>query len=151
MTQKALADRLMDFCCQNAGQIAEQWYKSVLVNPRTPSFRSNPKESCLRHATFIYTNLGKMYFANNPYQEVLRILDATGYAEEQFSRRIPLAEAIYSLIIMRRYVWLYAEESALFNTAGDMYSALQSTNRILLLFDYALYIVTEKYEKMSKR
>jgi hypothetical protein len=52
---------------------------------------------------------------------------------------------------MRRYVWIYAESSALFNTAGDMYSALQSTNRILLLFDYALYIVAEKYEKMSKR
>jgi hypothetical protein len=151
MTQKALADRLMDFCCQNSELIAEKWYKSVLTNPRTVSFRTNPRESCLRHATFIYNNLGKMYFANNPYQEIQRVLDATGYAEEQYSRRVPLADALYSLIIMRRYVWIYAESSALFNTAGDMYSALQSTNRILLLFDYALYIVAEKYEKMSKR
>ena len=112
MTQKALSDRLMDLCNQNAEQIAEQWYKSVITNNRTPSFSHNPKESCLRHATFLYKNLRRMYFAENPYQEVLSIMDATGYAEEQYGRRIPLAEAIYALILMRRYVWLYAESSA---------------------------------------
>jgi len=151
MTQKALSDRLMDLCSQNAEQIAEQWHKSVITNKRTPTFSHNPKESCLRHATFLYKNLRRMYFAENPYQEVLHVMDATGYAEEQYSRRIPLAEAVYALILMRRYVWLYAESSALFNTAADMYPVIQSTNRILLLFDYAVYIVIEKYEKMSKK
>jgi hypothetical protein len=92
-----------------------------------------------------------MYFADNPFQEVQRVMDATGYAEEMFSRRIPLAEAVYALILMRRYVWLYAESSALFDTGLDMYAALQSTNRILLLFDYAVYTVIDKYDKMARR
>jgi len=92
-----------------------------------------------------------MYFADNPYQEVMRVLDAMGYAEEMYSRRIPLSEAIYALILMRRFVWLYAEQSALFDSASEMYLVLQSSNRILLLFDYAIYIVTDKYEKMSKK
>ena len=151
MTPKALSDRLMDLCSQHAEQIAEQWHKSVIKSPRTPSFSCNPKESCLRHSTFLYKNLRRMYFAVNPYQEVLSVLYANGYAEEQYSRGIPLTEAIYALILMRRYVWLYAETSDLFNTASDMYPVLQSTNRILLLFDYAVYIVIEKYEKMSKK
>ena len=90
-----------------------------------------------------------MYFADNPYKEVQNILDAAGYAEEQYSRRVPLSEAVYALIMMRRYVWLYAETSDLFNTTSDMYMVLQSTNRILLLFDYAVYIVIDKYEKMA--
>jgi hypothetical protein len=150
MIQKALTDRLMDLCSQNAEKIAEQWYKSVITNPRTPSFRSISKESCVRHATFIYKNLRRMYFADNPYQAVMRILDATGYAEEQYGRQIPLVEAIYALILVRRHVWLYAESAALFDTAADMYPTLQSNNRILLLFDYAIYIVAEKYQKMSK-
>ena len=151
MTQKALADRLMDLCDQNAEQIAEQWYKSLITNPRTHTFRSNPKESCIRHAVFLFKNLRRMYFADNPYEDVIHILDATGYAEEQYGRSIPLAEAIYALILVRRHIWLYAESSALFNTASDMYPALQSTNRILLLFDYAIYMVIQKYEKMSNR
>ena len=151
MTQKALSDRLMDLCSQHAEQIAEQWYKSVSKSSRTLSFARNPKESCLRHATFLYKNLRRMYFADNPYQEVLSVLDASGYAEEQYSRGVPLTEAIYALILMRRYVWLYAETSDLFNTASDMYLVLQSTNRILLLFDYAVYIVADKYEIMSKK
>jgi hypothetical protein len=151
MTQKALSDRLMDLCNQNAEQIDGQWHKSVITNLRTPSFCSSPKEGCLRHATFLYKNLKRMYFADNPFQEVQRVMDATGYAEEMFSRRIPLAEAVYALILMRRYVWLYAESSALFDTGLDMYAALQSTNRILLLFDYAVYIVIDKYDKMARR
>jgi hypothetical protein len=151
MTQKALSDRLMDLCSQHAEQIAEQWHKSIIKSSRTSSFKNNPKENCLRHATFLYKNLGRMYFADNPYKEVLSILDATGYAEEQYARGIPLAEVIYALVLMRRHVWLYAETSALYNSASDMYLVMQSTNRILLLFDYAVYIVVNKYEKMSKK
>jgi len=139
----------MDLCSQHAEQIAEQWHKSVTKSSHTHSFSGNPKESCLRHATFLYKNLRRMYFADNPYQEVLSVLDATVYAEEQYGRGVPLTEAVYALILMRRYVWLYAETSDLFNTASDMYLALQSTNRILLLFDYAVYIVVDKYEIMT--
>lgn len=151
MTQKALSDRLMDLCSQHADEIAEQWLQSILKNSHTSTFVCNPRESCLRHASFIYKNLRRMYFAENPYKEVLSIMDATGYAEEQYSRRVPLSQAVYALIMMRRYVWLYAEISDLFNTTSDMYLVLQSTNRILLLFDYAVYILIEKYEKMAKK
>ncbi|MGA9696733.1 MAG: hypothetical protein WBQ62_10025 [Dehalococcoidales bacterium] len=151
MTQKALSDRLMDLCSQHADEIAEQWLQSILKNSHTSSFVCNPRESCLRHASFIYKNLRRMYFAENPYKEVLSIMDATGYAEEQYSRRVPLSQAVYALIMMRRYVWLYAETSDLFNTTSDMYLVLQSSNRILLLFDYAVYILIEKYEKMAKK
>ncbi|MDD5289139.1 MAG: hypothetical protein PHY28_08540 [Dehalococcoidales bacterium] len=151
MTQKALADRLMDFCDQNAEQIAEQWYKNLIANQRTPTFHTVSKESCLRHAVFLSKNLRRMYFADNPYQEVISILDASGYAEEQYSRRIPLPEVLYALILIRRQIWLNAEASAIFHTPNEMYPVLLSSNRILLVFDYALYIVTQKYEKMAKR
>ena len=151
MTQKALSDRLMDLCSQHADDIAERWLESIIKNSHTSTFVCNPRESCLLHASFIYKNLRRMYFAENPFKEVQSIMDATGYAEEQYSRRVPLSEAVYALIMMRRYVWLYAETSDLFNTTSDMYLVLQSTNRILLLFDYAVYIVIDKYEKMAKK
>lgn len=151
MSQKAFADRLMDFCDQNAEKIAEQWYKALIVNPHTPSFRPVSKESCLKHAIFLYKNLKRMYFADDSYKEVANVVDAMGYAEEQFSRHIPLPEAIYALILIRRYIWLQAESSALFSAPNEIYSALQSTNRILLLFDYALIMVIEKYEKIKQK
>jgi hypothetical protein len=149
--QKAFADRLMDFCDQKAEQIAEQWYKSLITNPRTISCRSTPKEGCIRHATFIYKNMKRMYFSDDPYEEVKKVIDSSGWAEEQYSRRIPLSEAVYSLILLRRHVWLYAESSALFNTANEMYSVLQSTNRNLLIYDYMTYVIVQKYEKFVKQ
>jgi hypothetical protein len=151
MSQKAFADRLMDFCDQKAEQIADQWYKSLITNPRTTSCRSNPKENCIRHAIFLYKNLKRIYFADDPYQEAVKVMDAAGFAEEQYSRRIPLPDAIYTLVLLRRHVWLYAESSALFNSANEMYAALQSTNRNMLIFDYLTYIVVQKYEKMAKK
>jgi hypothetical protein len=138
----------MDFCDQNAEKIAEQWYKALIVNPHTPSFRSVSRENCLRHAVFLYKNLKKMYFADDSFKEVVNTMEASGYAEEQYGRRIPLTEAVYALILIRRYIWLQAESSAIFSAPNEMYSALQSTNRILLLFDYAMTIVIQKYEKM---
>lgn len=152
MYTKAPTDKLMDLCCDKAEQIAEQWYKALISNPRTPSFRLIPKESCIRHAIFLYTNLRRMYFSDNPSQEVSQVLNSMGYSEEMYGRDIPQPEVIYALVLIRRFIWLNAESSAVFNdTAVELYSMLQSTNRVLLLFDYAIYEVASKYAEMSKR
>jgi len=91
-----------------------------------------------------------MYFADNPYKESPEYNGCDRLCGRAIQQTGPAIEAVYALIMMRRYVWLYAETSDLFNTTSDMYMVLQSTNRILLLFDYAVYIVIDKYEKMAK-
>ena len=72
------------------------------------------------------------------------------YAEAIYAKDVPLPEAIYALIIMRRHIWLYAELQAMFNTAVEMQQAIESINRTLLLFDYAIHIVAQKYHKMDR-
>jgi hypothetical protein len=149
--ERALADRLMDMCAREAGQIAELWYKSLSSNPRTRSYRSMPKEGCLRHAVSIYRNLGQMYFADDCYKAVDHTMDVYGFAEDNFARGIPLTEVIYSLILLRRHIWLYAESQALYSTSSDMVQAVDSINRVLLIFDYATYNVSWKYKEILGR
>lgn len=151
MAQRAFADRLMDLCESRAGQIAEEWHRALIVNPRTLSFKSIPKEGALHQAIFIYKNLKHMYFDEDPYESVLRNLDIIGYAEDKFTRGVPLAEALYALILMRRHIWLYAELQELFNITGESNKPIQSINRVLLLFDYAIHITAQEYDKMSRR
>lgn len=150
MAQRVFADKLLEFAQSRAKEIADQWYKAVGINPRTPSFRSLPKEWCLSQAVSLYRELKEMYFSGDPYKSVLKFLDKMGYAEYLYAKGIPLTEAIYALIMMRRHIWLYAELQALYNTAADMFQALDSINRTLLLFDYATYVVTQKYHDMRK-
>jgi len=146
---KAFADRLIDICARDAEQMAQRWHENLIGNPRTASYRLIPAETCQRHACYIYKNLGKMYFAENCYQAMMHTLDVVGFAEDNFARGIPLEEAIYALVLMRRAIWLHSEQQSLYNTGEDMIELIQSINRILVLFDYATHIVATKYREMS--
>jgi len=53
---------------------------------------------------------------------------------------------------MRRHIWLFAElQGRFFNVATDIFQAVENINRTFLLFDYAIYAVTEKYQEMSRK
>jgi hypothetical protein len=149
--RRPLADRLIDLCVRNAEQIAENWHQALLRSPRTQSYAKLAKATCIRLAVSMYKNLGKMYFAENHYQAVEQNLDAAGFAEDQFARGIPLEEVIYALILMRREIWFHSEQQSLFNVPEDMYELVISVNRVLLLFDYAIYIIVTKYSDMSSK
>jgi hypothetical protein len=147
----ALADRLMQFCARNRSQIAEQWYKALSNNSKTQAYRSMPKEACVRHAEFIYINLEKLYFAENPESVGVHLLDVDGFVEDHFARNIPLEQVVYSVILLRRHIWLYAESQALYSGVDDMMQMLDNVNRVLLVFDYLIFIVTRKYHFMLKQ
>lgn len=150
--RQVMADRLIDLCERHADEIAEQWYKALSTNPRTISYSLMTKPGALRHATSIYKNLGNMYLAENCYQAVEHVLDVSGFAEDFFARGIPLEEVIYALVLMRRHIWLYAETQALYEMAlNDMFEAVTNINRVLLVFDYASYIVSRKYREMASK
>jgi hypothetical protein len=147
--RRPLADRLINLCVRSAEQIAENWHQAVICNSRTPSYKLVPKAPCIRLAVSMYKNLGNMYFSDNPYQAVEHNLDTAGFAEDHFARGIPLEEVVYALIIMRREIWFHSERQSLFNVPEDMYELVVSVNRVLLLFDYATYIIVAKYRAMS--
>ena len=95
-----------------------------------------------------YKNLKQMYFAKNPYEEVSQFLKRKRYVEVTCAEDIPLQEAIYALILMRRHIWLFSELQGLVSTTAiDMYQMVESINRVVLLFDYAIYTVAQQYQE----
>jgi len=145
---RAFADKLLDLTERHAEEIARQWCKSVRTNPRTASYHSLPEEESYSRAVSWYRNIRRVYLSENPYQEMLEYF--TKYAEATYAEGIPLHECVYALVIMRRHIWLFAELHALFISSVDLHQATESINRVVLLFDYAIFIVTQKYEEMTK-
>jgi hypothetical protein len=145
----ALADRLMQFCANYSSQIAEQWYKALSNNTRTQAYSSMHKESCLRHAEFIYKNLGNFYFSEKPESVLAHMLDIDGFVEDHYARNIPLEQVIYAIILLRRHLWIYAESQALYNGEDDMMQMVENLNRVLLVFDYLIFIAASKYRSIS--
>ena len=145
MEQRALADKLMDLSKNHSKEIIQQWYRALITNPRTLSFRKIPKETLLSKAESFLASLKQMYFSENPHEEVQRFWERSGYMEYTRSLHIPLHENVYSMIMMRRQIWLYANNQAMFNTSLDMWQALDSINRTILLFDYSVVILAKFY------
>jgi hypothetical protein len=131
-----------------AQEIAEQWYKNVKINPKTPVFHNMPKDEAMNLALNFYSNYRKLFKTDNPYEEAQALFSR--YAEQFYDRQIPLPQAIYSLILMRRHMWLVAEYEAVFETAVDQRHALENQSRMILMFAYAEYVIILTYDELMR-
>lgn len=146
---KAYATKLIDLIETKGAEMARQWAADVGKNRKTPSYHGLPEEKVIPQAIFFYTHFRQMFFTENPYDSAKTFFSR--YAEERYREKIPLQEAIYALILMRRHMWLYTEFQATFITAVEQHQVAESLNRTILMFDYATYQITEKYQELVSR
>jgi hypothetical protein len=146
--KSALADRLMQLSANNSSQIAEQWYKALSTNTKTQAYLSMSKEACIRHAEFFFKNLENIYFAENPESVAAHLLDVEGFVEDVYARNIPLEQVIYSVMLLRRHLWLYAESQALYDGVNDLMQMAENINRVVLVFDYLIFLIIRRYRSM---
>ncbi|HON59025.1 MAG TPA: hypothetical protein P5040_02615 [Smithella sp.] len=145
---KTFAAKLVDLTEKNADKIARQWAKDVQTNWKTYFYHDAPEEKILQEARDFYVNFQKMFFDESPYDLAREIFGR--YAEERYREGIPLHEALYALILMRRHMWLYAEFQSLFNDELEHRQAVESLSRTILMFDYIIYSVANTFWKLMK-
>lgn len=144
----AYATKLIDLIERSPNEIAKQWCRDVKKNVRTPSFHALSDDDLMPMATEFYSKFREMFFAEHPLDTAWKIFGK--YAEDRYRQGIPVQEAIYALVLMRRHIWLYAEFQALFVSAVEQQQAAESLNRTILMFDYAIYVITEKYQSLIR-
>jgi hypothetical protein len=145
----AFADKLIEVTEHHAVDISKQWCNAVRTNPRTPTYHKMSAEACFPRAVDFYKNLRRIYFSERPYTEVQQYFST--YAEQAYKESIPLSEAIYALIMMRRHMWLYADFQAIFVTGPDHQQAVESITKTIRLFDHGTYLVARKYEELNQK
>ena len=145
--QSSYATKLIDLIESKAENIAKQWTADVMKHSRTPSYHSLRKDMVLEQGINFYRLFRQMSLADVPYEEAKSF--SWKYAEEFYEQKIPLHEALYALILLRRHLWLYAEFQGTFVTALEKQQAVESLNRTILMFDYVSYQVTEKYQELA--
>jgi len=144
---KTFTAKLVDLTERNADKIAAQWAKDVQTNLKTYSYHDISRGKIMNEARDFYRNFQKI-FHESPYDLAGEIFGQ--YAEEKYREGIPLHEAIYALILMRRHMWLYAEFQSLFNDELEHKQAIESLSRTILMFDYIIYAVANKFWKLMK-
>ena len=142
--------KLLDITEQNAEEIAEHWAMDVQKNKRTTYYQNLTKEKLIVYAVDFYRNLRNLLTADNRSEITQKYFQK--YAKKCHETGLPLQEAIYGLILMRRHMWLYADFQAIFIDALEHNQAIDSIMRIMLMMDYAVYEITEYYlDNMPKQ
>ena len=144
----AYADKLLNFTEQHATEISKQWAKALQSNPKTASYRKVREFKLVNQGESFYKNLKKLYFEKQARD--MATVYFSKFAEEQFYENIPLDEAVYALMMLRRQMWLFAEFQVLFTSALDQYQASDSINRTVLLTDYGIIAIINKYRDLKK-
>lgn len=140
--------KLIDLVEHKAEEIAKQWTRDVKKNKYTTSYHGMPDDRLIPQAVRFYDNFRKIFMTKDPAEAAQNFFSR--YAEERYREGIPLQEAIYALILMRRHIWLYAEFQAVFTTAVEKQQAVDSITRTMLMFDYAMYFISKKYRDLMK-
>jgi hypothetical protein len=143
---QAYAAKLIDLIELKAENIAKQWATDVMKHNRTPSYSLLPLDRVIERGVNFYMLFRKMSLADIPFEAAKTF--SWKYAEQCHGEKIPLHEAIYALILLRRHLWLYAEFQGTFVTALQMHQAVESLNRTITMFDYVAYQVIEKYQEL---
>ncbi|MDA8125147.1 MAG: hypothetical protein M0009_08180 [Deltaproteobacteria bacterium] len=141
--------KLVDLVEGHAEEIAEQWAKNVVKHHFTPYYHHCSPDEIVPRAMKFYRNFRAIFMEPKPIEAAESFF--TKYAEGRFKEGVPLHEAIYALILMRRQLWLYAEFQAVFTTAMEKLQAMESLNRTILVFDYAVYFITKTYDDLMKK
>jgi monomeric isocitrate dehydrogenase len=144
----AFADKLLEVSERHADEIAAQWCKAVKSNPHTPWYQAQKSETCNLFAMDFYKNFRSVYFDEKPYKKLEKYF--TAYAEESLRTGVPLEEAVYALIMMRRQLWLFADFQALFVTAMDQHRAVETITRTIRVFDQGIFVIIKRYRELEK-
>ncbi len=143
---QAYAAKLIDLIELKSGNIAKQWATDVMKHARTPSYSSLPLDRVIERGVEFYMLFRQMSLADNSYEAAKNF--SSKYAKNCYREKIPLQEAVYALILLRRNLWLYAEFQGVFVSALEMHQAVESLNRTILMYDYVSYQVIEKYQEL---
>lgn len=135
--------KLLDLMANNSDAIARFWAKDVINNAKTPYYHYLNEDYLVPQAADFYRQLSGIYPLKDPYPVINDFMSK--FAEKRFKEGVPLYEALYAIILMRRHIWLYAEFQAIFITIMEQRQALDSQTRTILIFDYIAYTITDKY------
>ena len=141
--------KLIDLVEKNAEVIARGWIAVVKTNKRTTHYHNLPSEKLISQAIEFYHQLRNMLMSSNTFEETQEYF--VGYAKTCYEEGIPLYEAIYALILMRRQMWLFAEFQAVFVTVVEHQQAIDSITRTILVMDYAVYKITQCYMELMNK
>ena len=153
-----LSVRLIQLIEAHASSLSHEVVRDLLVNERTPSYRSIPNEELRTRILSFFQNLGN--WIGDPNDNAIHA-EYEEWGRIRCRQEIPISEIVYSLIIMKKHLRRYIREHGSIVHSGDrittgelvpleLYTIQELNYLVGDFFDRALYYLTKGYEVQVK-
>ena len=137
--------RLIKLIEDNAGELTNRVCRDLLTREETKSFRTLSEDLVRDWIYGVYSRLDSWLGKKKHTCEVQKYYSDLG--KKWFEEEIPLHEAVMTLMIIKRHLWLYVRENQFFDSTYECYQALEMNNKVVLFFDRAIYFTIIGYEE----
>ena len=142
--------KLVDVIEENADKLAKRLVKDLLGREETKGYRILSDEKLYTRVRDVYSNLGSWLDPEKHTSgEIKKVYTELG--KKRYREGIPLNEVILAFMLVKRHLWLYVRETQFFDTAFEIYQALELNNKVVQFFDRVVYFVTMGYEEELRK
>jgi ADP-ribose pyrophosphatase YjhB (NUDIX family) len=140
-----LSDELAQAVEDNSEKIVELWLDDIMTNPSTRSYRSVEKDDLRQRAMVIMGQFGAWLKKEKSEGEFTAFY--RGLGRERKEGNVPLEEAISSLSLLKKHVWMFTYSFGVWEKAVDIYRMFELGERLVYFFDRAAYHTAIGYRR----
>ena len=140
-----LSDELAEAVQNNSEKIVDLWIDDITTNPSTKAYRNVKKENLRARAMVIMGQFGAWLRKEKSENEMTSFYHSLGM--ERKGNKVPLEEAISSLSLLKKHVWMFTYSFGVWEKAVDIYRMFELGERLVYFFDRAAYHTAVGYTK----
>jgi 8-oxo-dGTP diphosphatase len=132
-----LSDELANAVQENSEKIVDLWLDDITTNPSTRSYRRLDRQALHLRAMIIMGQFGAWLRKEKSESEFTSFY--RGLGSERKEDGVPLEEAISSLSLLKKHVWMFTYSFGVWEKAVDIYRMFELGERLVYFFDRAAY------------
>lgn len=142
--------KLVELIENNADELARRLVKDLHGMDETKGYRILSDDLLYKRVRDVYSKLGSwLSTEKHTSGEIRKVYTALG--RKRYREGIPLHEVAMAFMLVKRHLWLYVREKQFFDSAFELYQALELNNKVVLFFDRVIYFVTLGYEEELRK
>jgi 8-oxo-dGTP diphosphatase len=139
-----LSDRLTEVIEKNASLIAHNWTEEVLDKKSTINYRNLDKDEVFQRGLKVILQFGqwlKGFYTDKDNRDFY-----VQMGKDRKTEGFRASEVISALSLIRKNIWEFALSQGMWNSAIDIYIALELERRMMYFFDKAAFYLSRGYE-----
>ncbi len=142
---RLLSDELADAVQENSEKIIDLWLDDITTNPSTKAYKHLKRKDLRARAMVVMGQFGAWLRKEKGEGELTFFYHGLG--RERREGGVPLEEAISSLSLLKKHVWMFTYSFGVWEKAVDIYRMFELGERLVYFFDRAAYHTAVGYSK----